>query len=191
MVGLVGRSGSGKSTLLHLLAGLLTPRSGQVWVDGELVSSLNDNQRSAFRLRHVGMLFQDGDLVPELSLGENVALPLILQGVKKRDASARAETSLRTLDVETLSGRRPSDVSGGQRQRVALARALVHEPRVILADEPTGALDESSAADALTEIARAAQRHQIPAVIVTHDPVVAASCDRVLRLVDGTLGEVR
>lgn len=149
VVGVRGPSGSGKTTLLHLVAGLLLPSSGRVVVAGHAVSSMRESERARVRLHNIGIVFQANDLVPELSVAENVGLPLRLMGESRRASRARAEEQLAALGIEDLANQWLDGISGGQLQRTSIARALVHRPRVVLADEPTGALDEANAAAAM------------------------------------------
>jgi putative ABC transport system ATP-binding protein len=185
IVAIMGPSGSGKSTLLYVLAGILRPDRGEVHLGEHRLDTLGDAARSRLRLRALGFVLQFGDLVPELSLRENVELPLRLVGVPKPEARRRAAALLRELDVEEHADRRPGQVSGGQGQRVAVARALVHRPEVVFADEPTGSLDSVAGElvlDALTGLAR---REGSAVVLVTHEPRVAAYADRTVYLRDG------
>src|SRR4051812_33329576 len=141
VVAVMGSSGSGKSTLLHCPAGILRPDAGEVRFAGERIDQLSERERSALRRKDFGFVFQFGELVPELTLAENVALPLRLAGLSRRTAETRGLELLERLEVADVAGKRSSEVSGGQAQRAAVARALVHRPRVVFADEPTGALD--------------------------------------------------
>lgn len=184
---ITGASGSGKSTLLHCLAGLRVPDEGTVRLDGQDLGRLSDTERSAARLRTVGLVFQLGLLVPELSLEENVALPLVAAGIKHRAAMRAARDELTQLGVADVARRRPSDVSGGQMQRAAIARAVVHKPAVVFADEPTGALDRTNGMAALRVLLGAARSAKAAVVVVTHEEFVASACDRVLTMVDGSL----
>ncbi len=186
-VAIMGRSGSGKSTLLHCLAGLLVPDEGEVWFQDHRLDNASDAQRSARRLTGMGMVFQFGHLVPELSLVENVALPLMATGTKRSDAEARAFELLERLDVGELADRRPSEVSGGQMQRAAIARSLVHRPAVVFADEPTGALDSVTGQLALEAMLAAARLDGAAVVIVTHEARLASYCDREIVMRDGTV----
>jgi putative ABC transport system ATP-binding protein len=186
-VAIMGRSGSGKSTLLHCLAGLLAPSQGEVWFRGQRLDSMNDAERSAQRLKHMGMVFQFGHLVPELTLAENAALPLLLTGSARRAAAARAGELLERLDVADVAHRRPAEVSGGQMQRAAIARALAHRPEVVFADEPTGALDTVTGQLALESLMTAARMDNTAVVIVTHEARLASYCDRELVLADGAV----
>ncbi|MBA2531454.1 MAG: ABC transporter ATP-binding protein [Nocardioidaceae bacterium] len=185
IVALMGPSGSGKSTLLHCLAGVLVPDAGSVRIGDLELSEASERKRSAFRLRWVGFVFQFGDLVPELTLVENVALPLQLNGVRPREADARARSVMADLGVLDVADRRAGAVAGGQAQRAAVARALVHRPKVIFADEPTGSLDTvagEAVLDALVSLARDAGTSVL---IVTHDNRVAAHADRLVTMRDG------
>lgn len=185
MVSIMGPSGSGKSTLLHLLAGLLTPDEGKVYLDGERLDRQPERRRAALRLRRMGFVFQFGDLVPELSLVENVELPLRVTGTRARRARRRAIEMLDRLGVADLADRRVSEVSGGQAQRAAVARALVHHPAVVLADEPTGSLDTLTGELVLEALVGAARDQHAAVVLVTHDLSVAAWAQRSVMLRDG------
>jgi len=185
IVAIMGPSGSGKSTLLYVLAGILRPDRGEVYLGDRRLDTMGDTARSRLRLRAFGFVLQFGDLVPELSLRENVELPLRLVGVPKVEARRRAVSLLRELEVDEHADRRPGQVSGGQAQRAAVARALVHGPRVLFADEPTGSLDSVAGElvlDALTGLAR---REGSTVVLVTHESRVAAYADRTVYLRDG------
>jgi putative ABC transport system ATP-binding protein len=187
MVALMGVSGSGKSTLLNSVAGLQPPTSGRVLVGGKDVWAASARERTAARLRRVGLVFQDSDLIPELSLLENVALPMEIAGSRRSEALERALVILTAVGLdEATVGRRSGAVSGGQQQRAAVARALAHEPTVVLADEPTGALDANSR-KRVVEVFREATERGAAAIIATHDPEIADSSDRVLHLRDGAL----
>lgn len=192
-VAIMGPSGSGKSTLLHVLAGIIPTDTGKVILrrtDGsglDDLATLSDEARSSFRLRRFGFVFQQGMLLPELTAAENVALPLLLTGCARADASRRAEAELDRLGLTGLGARRIGQLSGGQAQRVAIARALIASPSLIFADEPTGALDSTTAEgvlDALLDAGRDAGRALL---IVTHDEHVASRCDRIVRLRDGRI----
>lgn len=187
IVALQGASGSGKSSLLHIVAGLLSPSGGEVRFAGNRYDDLSDARRSDLRLASFGVVFQSGDLIPELSMGENVEVPLRLQGVSRQVARRRAREQLDELGIGELYDRSRSQVSGGQAQRVAIARALVHEPDLILADEPTGALDEENASTAIRAMLSLVRGRRAAALVVTHDGAVAAMCDRVLHVRGGRL----
>ncbi|MEL7976961.1 ABC transporter ATP-binding protein [Isoptericola sp. F-RaC21] len=185
VVALLGPSGSGKSTLLHLLAGLLRPDGGQVWLAGERLDTLSERRRSDLRLRRMGFVFQLGDLVPELTIAENVELPLRLTGVRATAARARALAMLDRLGVADHAHKRVSEVSGGQAQRGAVARALVHRPPVVLADEPTGSLDTTTGELVLEALVDAAAAQGTAVLLVTHELRVASWADRDVLLRDG------
>jgi putative ABC transport system ATP-binding protein len=187
VLALLGPSGSGKSTLLHCLAGILRPDTGEVRYRGLRLDELTDDARSRLRASDFGFVFQFGSLVPELSAVENVALPLRLTGVRRREAEQRARAWLERLDVAELAGKRPGQMSGGQGQRVAIARALVGEPHVVFADEPTGALDSLNGELVMEELVTAARDQGTSVVLVTHDARVAAYADRDVVLRDGRL----
>jgi putative ABC transport system ATP-binding protein len=185
IVAVMGPSGSGKSTLLHCLAGIVPPDSGSLTYAGRELSSMSDAERSALRRSEFGFVFQFGRLVPELTCLENVALPLRLTGVKRKEAERTALHWMERIQVEDLARKRPGEVSGGQGQRVAVARALVTRPRVVFADEPTGALNSLNGElvmQLLTETARAAST---AVVLVTHETRVAAYSDREIVVRDG------
>lgn len=190
VVAVMGPSGSGKSTLLHVLAGLLRPDEGEVELDGTRIDTLSDRERSAVRLRRMGFVFQFGDLVPELTLAENVALPVRLLGLPRRQAQERAADLLGQLGVGDVADRRLVEVSGGQAQRAAIARALVHQPDVVLADEPTGALDTVTGELVLESLLRASAERGVAVVLVTHELSVAAWASRSVSLRDGRVSGV-
>jgi putative ABC transport system ATP-binding protein len=187
VIAITGPSGSGKSTLLHCLSGIVQPDEGEVHYDGRRLDACSDEQRSALRRTEFGILFQFGQLVPELSAVENVALPLLLGGVRRSQALASAREALTQLDVGELAAKRPGEISGGQGQRVALARALVISPRVVFADEPTGALDSMAGEQVLAGLVSLARTAQTAVVLVTHDAKVAAYADREATMRDGAL----
>jgi len=184
VVAVTGPSGSGKSTLLHCLAGLVMPDAGRVTLDGSPLP-VQAHARTLLRRRSIGIVLQFGQLVPELSALENVALPLLLERVDRTAAAERAAAWLDRLDVREVADARPRDMSGGQAQRVAIARALVASPRVVLADEPTGALDKVSGERALGALVDATRESGAALVLVTHDNRVAAAAEREVVLVDG------
>lgn len=185
VVAVMGPSGSGKSTLLHCLAGIVRPDSGRVMYAGEDIGSMSDTRRSALRREDFGFVFQFGQLVPELTCLENVALPLRLAGVRRATAEQAARIWLGKLEVDDVAGQRPGDVSGGQGQRVAVARALVAEPKVVFADEPTGALDSLNGERVMKLLVAAAKESRTAVVLVTHEPRVAAYSDREVVVRDG------
>jgi len=185
VVAVMGPSGSGKSTLLHCLAGIVVPDGGEVRYAGRSLAAMSDGQRSALRRTEFGFVFQFGQLVPELSCLENVAMPLRLAGVRRRAAEAEAAGWLERLEVADLAGQRPGEVSGGQGQRVAVARALVGRPRVVFADEPTGALDSLNGERVMRLLTDAAHDCGAAVVLVTHEARVAAYSDREVVVRDG------
>jgi putative ABC transport system ATP-binding protein len=185
IVAVMGPSGSGKSTLLHCLAGILRPDSGSVTFAGRRVDTLGESDRSALRRTEFGFVFQFGQLVPELTALENVALPLLLGDTGRRDAEARAAEWFGPLGLGGLEGRRPGDMSGGQAQRVAVARALVTEPSVVFADEPTGSLDSLAGEQVMELLTAAASSAGASVVVVTHEPRVAAYAHREVVVRDG------
>ncbi|MFE9135420.1 ABC transporter ATP-binding protein [Streptomyces sp. NPDC007355] len=186
---IMGSSGSGKSSLLYCLAGVLPPTSGTVTFDGVQLSTLPDGELSALRRTRLGFVFQYGELLPELTVEENAALPLRLAGISKSHAHAMAAQILGRLGMGDLLRRRTSKLSGGQCQRVAVARALVHRPDVVFADEPTGALDSANAAAVLDEFLHLSRRQKTAVVIVTHDADVAAKADTQYTMSDGVLAQ--
>jgi putative ABC transport system ATP-binding protein len=185
VVAVMGPSGSGKSTLLHCIAGIVAPDSGTVMYDGRELSAMSDVERSALRRTDFGFVFQFGQLVPELSCRENVALPLRLDGTPRKAAERRADELLESLEVAGVAQQRPGTVSGGEGQRVAVARALVGEPRVLFADEPTGALDTLNGERVMELLTAAARERNTAVVLVTHEPRVAAYSDREIVVRDG------
>lgn len=186
-VAVMGPSGSGKTTLLHVLAGILTPTSGSVHWRGRDLARMGDAARTALRRTDFGFVFQTGHLLGELPALENVALPLMLAGVPRREAAGRAAAVLATLGLGGLERRRPGELSGGQSQRVAIARALVGRPGVVFADEPTGALDQQTSAEVMGELTRRCAQEGAALVVVTHDAQVAGWCGRTLRVRDGRI----
>ena len=187
MVCLYGASGSGKSTLLNLMAGLDLPDSGGVTIAGVHLQELSEDRRADVRLASIGMVFQDHNLLDELSAGENVSLPLLAQGVSPAEAREAASKALATVGIDDLFDRHPAQMSGGQRQRVGIARAIVGSRRVLLADEPTGALDSVNSRALFGEIRRACHELGRCAVIATHDPLAREFADRTFTMTDGSL----
>ncbi|MFF0486355.1 ABC transporter ATP-binding protein [Streptomyces sp. NPDC004435] len=187
VVAVMGPSGSGKSTLLHCLAGIVRPDAGTLTYDGRDLTALSDTARSALRRTDFGFVFQFGQLVPELTCAENVALPLRLNGEKRKAAETRAVEWLARLEVDDTAGKRPGEISGGQGQRVAVARALVTAPRVIFADEPTGALDSLNGERVMRLLTEASRDTGAAVVLVTHEARVAAWSDREVVVRDGSV----
>jgi putative ABC transport system ATP-binding protein len=185
ILAVMGPSGSGKSTLLHCLAGILVPASGEVWFDGQRIDTLNETRRSTLRRDRFGFVFQFGQLVPELTAEENVALPLLLGGVRRAEALGKARGWLDKLGLDGLGGRRSGELSGGQAQRVALARGLVTRPTVLFADEPTGSLDSLTGEQVMELLVASAREQGTTVILVTHEPRVAAYADREVVVRDG------
>jgi putative ABC transport system ATP-binding protein len=185
ILAVMGPSGSGKSTLLHCLAGILVPDAGEVRFAGRRLDTLGETERSALRRDRFGFVFQFGQLVPELSAEENVALPLLLGGLRRRAALAQAREWLDRLGLVGLETRRGGELSGGEAQRVALARGLVTRPEVLFADEPTGALDSLTGEQVMELLVAAVRAQGTTVVLVTHEPRVAAYADREVMVRDG------
>lgn len=184
---LAGPSGSGKTTLLHILGQLLSPSAGVVAVDGELTQWLNEEELAALRLKHFGFVFQAYNLFPVLTATENVMITLDLQGVAKRDAQKRAHDLLKIVGLGTCLDAFPSQLSGGQKQRVAIARALAGNPQILIADEPTAALDAESGLRAMELFCTLAHQQHRAVVIVTYDPRIFHLADRIVHLEDGRI----
>lgn len=180
---IMGPSGSGKSTFLHTAAGLDTPSSGSVWIGDTDISRMRANKLAKFRRKHVGFVFQAYNLLPALTIEQNITLPLILAG--SRVENAWLEHIIRSVGLSELRERRPAELSGGQQQRVAIARALITRPDAVFADEPTGALDSRTGRQVLDLLAQMTRELNQTVVMVTHDPVVASHADRVIFLADG------
>lgn len=186
-VGIVGRSGSGKSTLLNLICGIDRPDSGTIDIDGERITALPERQRTLFRRRHLGFVYQFFNLIPTLDVEENVRLPLELNGIRGSNARSRSRELLEQVGLGDRLRSSPDALSGGEQQRVAIARALVHEPRLILADEPTGNLDDESATQAMGLLHALVSERGGTLLIATHARSVASSAGRVFELVEGRL----
>jgi putative ABC transport system ATP-binding protein len=185
ILAVMGPSGSGKSTLLHCLAGIFTPDKGQVWFNGERLDTSTDSRRTELRRTAFGFVFQFGQLVPELTVADNIALPLLLNRARRKAAYARANAWLPRLELDDLGGRRTGELSGGQAQRVALARALVARPKILFADEPTGSLDTLTGELVMNLLVGLAREEGTTVVLVTHDARVAAYADREVMVRDG------
>jgi len=190
MVAIVGQSGAGKSTLLHMLGALDTPSSGQVYCASTNVAGLSPRQAAAFRNREIGYVWQFHYLLPEFTALENVAMPLMAGGINRREALETAAGWLKEVGLEERGDHRSGELSGGEQQRVALARALVNQPRLLLADEPTGDLDAVTAERIFEVIERLHTTHGLTSILVTHNLELAARCWRILRLENGDLTEL-
>ncbi|MGC9666178.1 ABC transporter ATP-binding protein [Planosporangium sp. 12N6] len=188
ILAIMGPSGSGKSTLLHCLAGILVPASGEIWFDGQRVDAMAETRRSILRRERFGFVFQFGQLVPELTAEENVALPLLLGGVRRSAAVRQARDWFARLGLNGLERRRSGELSGGQAQRVALARALVTGPEILFADEPTGSLDSLTGEQVMDLLVGTAREQGTTVVLVTHEARVAAYADREVIVRDGRVG---
>jgi putative ABC transport system ATP-binding protein len=188
-VAVMGPSGSGKSTLLHLLGGLDVPTGGSIRIGGEQLGDMDDDRLTLLRRRRIGFIFQAFNLLDVLSAEENVALPLLIEGVPERTANKRAAVALERVDLGQRRTHRPSQLSGGEQQRVAVARALVIEPLLLLADEPTGNLDSHSGDQVLALLRRLVDQQGQTILMVTHNPRHAALADRLVRLRDGRIVE--
>ena len=189
MVAIMGPSGSGKTTLLHVLTGVDTPDDGEIVIGGETFSQLTEEEKAFFRRKHMGMIFQDFQLLESLTVKENILLPLIFE---RKEADIQQERFSRIADVlgiEKLAGKGITEISGGQKQRVAIGRALINEPDIIFGDEPTGSLDRKTTGDVMRCMKQMNQRSGISFLLVTHDAYTASFCDRVLFLQDGNLAK--
>ena len=191
MVAIMGASGCGKTTLLNILSGIDEPNSGDVHVNGEPLFGISDNKRTRMRAEYLGFIFQDFNLLPVLSAVENVELPLLLLGKSASEARKGALEALQSVGLSQRSEHLPSELSGGQQQRVAVARALVHNPTVILCDEPTGNLDSVTSVEVLELLHKLNRERNTTFLIVTHDAMIAKRCTRTLQMLDGTIVEDR
>jgi putative ABC transport system ATP-binding protein len=187
MVAIIGASGSGKSTILHMLGGITRPSSGRVLLEGVDLAALDDDKLAIIRRRRIGFIFQRYNLLPELSLVENVALPLVLDGRPERECRERALEAIAAVGLEPRAEHRPDALSGGEQQRGAIARGLVTRPAVVLADEPTGALDSANARAVVRLLTQLVADRGLTVVLVTHDPMIAATANREIRIVDGLI----
>lgn len=190
MVAIVGQSGSGKSTLLHLLGALDKPSEGELYFEGRPYSGLSEVERSQLRNREFGFVWQMHYLLPEFTARENVMMPLLIRGTEAREAGKRADQWLERVGLSDRAAHRAGELSGGEQQRVSLARALVGEPKVLLADEPTGNLDAATGEQTMQVMERLHRDRRMATVLVTHNPAFAQRCDRVLRLERGALEAV-
>jgi putative ABC transport system ATP-binding protein len=186
-VAIVGPSGSGKTSLLHVLAGILRADGGEIFLNGQRIDQLGEKKRSELRRTEFGFVFQSGMLVAELTAEENVALPLLLGGADRKEAITRGREWLARLGLAGKEGRRPGELSGGEAQRVAIARALTHRPKVIFADEPTGALDTRTGRDTMDALLGAASESGAAVIVVTHDRELAEYMPRTIAIRDGLI----
>ncbi len=189
-VAVFGPSGSGKSTLLHVLGGLDKPDEGEVSVDGISFSTLNDNALAEVRLRKIGFVFQFFNLLPRLTALRNVELPLTLADLSEKESIKKAEDMLKLVGLEDRMNHRPSEMSGGEQQRIAIARALINDPKIVLADEPTGNLDTTTGGEIVQLMKRLNKEKRQTFVVVTHDPTIAETADQILYLKDGMIQKV-
>lgn len=189
LTAIVGKSGSGKSTLLHILGTLDKADSGNIFYKGEELLKLSDKKKAAFRNIHLGFVYQFHHLLSDFSALENVMMPMLIAGINKNEAKKKALNLLEKVSLSEKANSRPSELSGGQRQRVAIARALANSPEIILADEPTGNLDEKNALMVFSLFEKLVKEDKIAVVIVTHDNSLSEKCDRVYTMKDGIINE--
>ncbi|MCH2648823.1 MAG: ABC transporter ATP-binding protein [Candidatus Poseidoniaceae archaeon] len=187
MIAIMGPSGCGKTTLLNVLSGIDEPTAGEVTIDSKSLFAVSDNERSRMRAEYLGFIFQDFNLLPVLSAVENVELPLLLLGKPANEARNTALDALQAVGLGERSGHRPSELSGGQQQRVAIARAIVHNPSVVLCDEPTGNLDSATSASVMDLLKSINKKMGTTFLLVTHDSEVAKQCNRILHMDDGEI----
>ena len=187
MVAVMGPSGCGKTTLLNCLSGLDTVDAGTIWLEGRNLAEMSDRERTDYRARRMGFVFQIYNLLPVLNAAENVELPLLVSGVRPKAARERAMAALEAVGLTEWARHRPAELSGGQRQRVTIARALVNDPALVWADEPTGALDSTTADEIIGLVRDLNERAGLTVVVVTHDPGVGSRCDRIVHMRDGLI----
>lgn len=183
---IIGKSGSGKSTLLHIMAGIETPTTGDIIIDGINISSLNEKQRSLLRKEKIGLIFQSYNLIPVLTVKENITLPTINTNNKDDNYTNELMT---TLDIKDRSTHLPSQLSGGQQQRVAIGRALINKPTIILADEPTGNLDTKTELEVLNLLKESQKKYNQTIIMITHNIEITKYADRIIKIVDGSIKE--
>ena len=188
-VGIMGASGSGKTTLLNILSTLDKPTAGQVEINGQAINGLKGNELADFRAKEIGFMFQDFNLLENLTAYENMALPLTLQNVGGKKVRDLVTSIAKTLSIDSLLNKYPTELSGGQKQRVAAARALVHNPAILFGDEPTGALDSKSAKELLDTMSQLNEEQRVSILFVTQDPFSASYCQRILFIKDGQIGQ--
>ena len=184
-VGVMGPSGSGKTTLLNIMATIDTPSSGELFINGTNPTRLNEKNIALFRRKELGFIFQDFNLLDSLSIKENIILPLVLEKVKVREIEKKVEDIANLLNIKDILNKKPYEISGGQQQRAACARALIHNPSIILADEPTGNLDSKASQDVMETLTNLNTKKQATIMMVTHDPFSASFCKRIIMIKDG------
>lgn len=186
-VSIMGASGSGKTTLLNVLSSIDRVSDGTIQIEGKEMTQMKEKQLAEFRKHHLGFIFQDYNLLDTLTVKENILLPLSIQNVSKKEAEQKFQTLANELGIADLKDKYPNEISGGQKQRTSAARAFVHDPSIIFADEPTGALDSKSASDLLNKLSELNEKRQATILMVTHDPVAASFCNRVIFIKDGQI----
>jgi ABC-type lipoprotein export system ATPase subunit len=187
MIAVMGPSGCGKTTLLNCLSGLDNIDSGEVWLEGKNLASMSDRERTEYRALRMGFVFQVYNLLPVLNAVENVELPLLVGGMRPKEAREASMEALKTVGLDAWARHRPAELSGGQRQRVTIARSLVNNPAIVWADEPTGALDSTTASEIIGLMQELNKTKGLTLVLVSHDPGVGAKCDRVVQMSDGLI----
>lgn len=186
-VGIMGPSGSGKTTLLNLISTIDKPTSGTITLNGENILNLKGEELALFRRRELGFVFQDFNLLNTLTIGENIVLPLTLDNVNVKEQEVKLDNVVKILGIENILDKRTYEVSGGQSQRTAIARALINNPTIVLADEPTGNLDSKSAKDVMEYLEKINKEEKVTTMMVTHDPIAASYCNRILFIKDGII----
>ena len=186
-VSIMGASGSGKTTLLNVLSSIDRVSQGTIQIEGKEFTGMKEKQLAEFRKHHLGFIFQEYNLLDTLTVRENVLLPLSIKNVSKKEANEKFRDIASELGIYELKDKYPSEISGGQKQRTSAARAFIHDPSIIFADEPTGALDSKSASDLLNKLSDMNEKHQATIIMVTHDPVAASYCSRVVFIKDGRI----
>lgn len=186
-IGIMGASGSGKTTLLNVLSSIDQVSGGIVLIEGHEMTGMKEKELAEFRKRHLGFIFQDYNLLDTLTVKENILLPLSVSKVSRKEANQKFQAVATELGIDEIKDKYPNEISGGQKQRTSAARAFIHEPSIIFADEPTGALDSKSASDLLNKLSEMNKKRQATIVMVTHDPVAASYCGRVIFIKDGQI----
>ncbi|WP_055106308.1 ABC transporter ATP-binding protein [Paenibacillus ihumii] len=186
-IGIMGASGSGKTTLLNVLSSIDQVSGGIVLIEGHEMTGMKEKELAEFRKRHLGFIFQDYNLLDTLTVKENILLPLSVSKVSRKEANQKFQAVATELGIDEIKDKYPNEISGGQKQRTSAARAFIHEPSIIFADEPTGALDSKSASDLLNKLSEMNKKRQATIVMVTHDPVAASYCSRVIFIKDGQI----